>query len=291
MSKKFFIAIAAMAACLLFFPSMVSALAVDDEQNARLDALSKAAASMNAEIRKLAAGMQKIEAEFNAMKQAEATDAKGNTAAADESEVSKISMKASVLYTSKYVARGFACSEGSAIQQSFSAGYRDFTLTLWTNLDLASNRLTELDLSLDYGFKLGILSLNGGYTYYTFPHFATGNRTQEFYAGLTVDTFLSPALFVYYDFDLAQGTYVSLAAGHKLDVGKAVFNLTAALGFNCKQFRENIGFSELTVGITADVPVSERLYVQLFVKYSISLDTSEFENHFFGGISANITIE
>lgn len=98
----------------------------------------------------------------------------------------------------------------------------------------------EIDFYAGYAYPVtDIFTLDLGATYYWYPEaagFGAINHTTEVYFGVSADVLLSPAVYVYYDFDLKQ-TVVELSIGYSLDLGEYVgaeglsFDTGAYIGF------------------------------------------------------------
>jgi len=141
----------------------------------------------------------------------------------------KIELEASVDFLSKYIWRGQNIDDDPVFQPGISAAYGNLNASIWGNLELTnindkSGDFSELDYSLGYtgtlpsvdgvGYSIGVI-------YYDFPSSAAdGNRTPdttEVYWGLNFDVPLSPSVTIYHDVDEAEGSYVSLSAGHNIE--------------------------------------------------------------------------
>ena len=142
----------------------------------------------------------------------------------EDEAVDKINFELSADFAGKYIWRGQNLSDDPVFQPGLSIGYRNLTVGLWGNMDLSningnSGDISEMDYSLDYSDSFGGLEWLGysaGVIYYDFPGTAVGDTT-ELYAGLSLDVPLSPSITVYHDVDEAEGSYVSLAAGHSIE--------------------------------------------------------------------------
>lgn len=147
---------------------------------------------------------------------------------------------------SKYVWRGQNLVDGAVFQPGASVGYKGLTGSIWGNLDMTdkndnSGNFTEVDYTIDYsGTMPGFdkLSYSVGAIYYDFPNSGIDGTT-EVYVGFGLDVPASPSVTVYYDVDEADGTYVSLSAGHsieKLGTLPMGLDLGASLGWGNKTY-------------------------------------------------------
>jgi hypothetical protein len=178
----------------------------------------------------------------------------------------------------------------------------NFTASIWGNYTLEDHReWTELDYVVDYTTSLGCLSpelelasLSVGYIYYDFPNLSSDDDSQEVYAGVAVDTLLSPSFIVYHDFDEGDGTYYEGAVSHSqslemLSLEKLSLNLSAAVGYNDGQWDFDSSFSSATFGASLSIPITERISIEPGVFYSAALD-SQYDDEFYGGASLSILI-
>ena len=148
-------------------------------------------------------------------------------------------------FFSKYVWRGQVLTDDPVWQPGISMAYGGFTAGIWANMDLDgtfSGDFTEVDYYLDYSGSLTeTIGYSVGYIYYNFPEVLTsGGDTQEVYAGLSLDTFLSPSVTFYYDFDAVEGCYVAFGAGHSID---DFFNISEDLPVGL-DISVNVGYAD-----------------------------------------------
>ncbi len=163
-------------------------------------------------------------------------------------------------YFSKYVWRGQNVVDEPVFQPSINMSYKRLSFTGWGNLDLTDmndnkNRFTEMDIILDYSGKASsnlIYSL--GFINYDFPD-VKAHSTTEVYAGLSLDTFLSPSLTIYRDVDEVAGSYISLKVNR--DFGK--FKSSASLGWGDRDYNDSYwnknkdGFNDLTLSLSIPI--------------------------------------
>jgi hypothetical protein len=156
----------------------------------------------------------------------------------EKEQNSQVSLDTRVDFLSKYVCRGFTYSENPVIQPSVSVSYKDLSLIGFSNFDIPEHKFNELDITIDFTRPLNdnfILSL--GYTLLTFPN-NQSKKTQEIYAGITLDKLLKPSLKIYYDFDDGKGEYGEFSCNHNFDFGKMAVFVTGILGYNHHYFRK-----------------------------------------------------
>lgn len=135
-----------------------------------------------------------------------------------------IDLEFTVDFISKYIWRGQNLADDPVFQPSVTTSYESLTVTIWGSLELTningnSCDFSEVDYSLDYSAGLPVIE-NVGYSvgliYYDFPGTDTKNTT-EIYGGLNFDLPLDPSLTLYHDVEEAEGSYISLAAGHSIE--------------------------------------------------------------------------
>ncbi|WP_309397880.1 hypothetical protein [Cerasicoccus maritimus] len=234
------------------------------------------------------------------MKKAIATIAiAGAATAASADFLSDLSIAGTFDYESQYVFRSAKLAYES-FQPSVDFGYSvlggDAYFGIWTNqpitgLSHAGNGFAnEIDFYLGYAYPVtDIFTVDAGFTYYWYPETIAGSglpgQTREIFLGGSADVLLSPALYVYYDFDLEQ-VVVELSIGYSLDLGEYVgaeglsFDTGAYLGF----VDTEDGSAGLTTpkvkngytygGITADLvyALNENVSSSIGVRWSVNND-------------------
>ncbi|MHC5160055.1 MAG: hypothetical protein ACYSOC_00300, partial [Planctomycetota bacterium] len=82
--------------------------------------------------------------------------------------------------------------------------------------------------------------------------------TYEFYGGLNFDTFLSPSVTWYYDADEVEGSYVSFAIGHSIELPENIpfgIDLGLNVGWADSDYNaaywdvDDDGFNDLTLSV------------------------------------------
>lgn len=178
----------------------------------------------------------------------------------------------------KYLWRGFDLSGSTAVTQGgMDLSFNNFTLSYWTNVQMKDQTQSgtfyqggdanETDLTLNYAFDLGKVSLNVGDIYYTLDGL---NDTNELYLGATLNTLLSPTFKVYYDWDEFQDDrFYTLSIGHSLDVGKVSISGGALASYSQADYSNTLWNAELS--LKATVPVTEQVSVSPSILYSAPL--------------------
>lgn len=152
-------------------------------------------------------------------------------------------------YYSKYVWRGQECFDGSVFQPSVGIAKGGWSFGIWGSMDLEddnnnSSEFTEIDYTIDYSGEIsGVegLGYSVGGILYDFPNNGGDPETDstfELYVGLCMDTLLSPSVTIYQDVK-SDGTYVSLAAGHSIELDEDLaLDLGASLGWGSDKYSE-----------------------------------------------------
>jgi len=222
-------------------------------------------------------------------------------AAPAEDGAAKVKGSAGLTFNSKYIWRGQNLLDGPVLQPQGCLSYAGWTGTVWANYDLdEGDEWTEVDYTLDYTTSLGIvtssleiLSASVGYTYYTFPplrhHPEAGvhDDSHEVYAGLSLDTFLSPSLIAYYDFEQGDGMYYEAAVAHSFSLGAPVLSLGGSVGYNDGQWGYESSFSAALLSVGLDVPVTKALTWNATAAVSLALD-GQYEDEFYGSTGLSV---
>lgn len=216
-------------------------------------------------------------------------------AASSEGVRAKVEGSLGAVFNSKYVWRGQNLVDGPVLQPEGSLAYQGWTGTVWANYDAdEGSEWTELDYTLDYttsleilASSLEILSVSVGYTYYTFPNLDADDDSHEVYAGLSLDTLLSPSLIVYYDFEQGDGMYYEAAVAHGFSLGGAELSLGGSVGYNDGQWGYDSSFSAALLSVGLDVPVTKALTWNTTAAVSLALD-SQYEDEFYGGTGLSV---
>jgi uncharacterized protein (TIGR02001 family) len=206
------------------------------------------------------------------------------------------SADASVVFYSKYVWRGYELSDDSmVIQPSLSLSYKGFGANLWANLDTdewgEGYNWNETDLTLSYDGAYEKMGYGVGWIFYALE----GSDTQEFYATVSYDTILAPALTIYYDTDLFSGDwYANLSIGHSFAIAERYsLDLGLALGY----YDQEGGYSELHDGLLSasmSFPVGEYVTItpELYWSFALTDDAEDSigdDGFVYGGLSASFS--
>jgi hypothetical protein len=193
-------------------------------------------------------------------------------------EETKASGFASVDVMSNYVWRGIKSTPNMAVQPSVGVTYGSFSANLWANYDVKNDEHTETDLTLDYGFSLGKVSLNAGYIYYAFDGL---DDTQELYLAAGYDTILKPKLTLYVDVDEGNGGFIVASVGHSFGLTNEIsLNVGASASYNInnkimgspdgvEEDFSNFYNGEITASVS--IPVAKNLSITPKIAYSFPL--------------------
>lgn len=152
----------------------------------------------------------------------------GVVATASLVEASELSVSSTIAWESDYIFRGTRLAD-EYLAPSIDVSYGDFYAGMWAALPVESIKWDGTDQNeVDYyaGYGVGLsetISADFGFTYYTYPEtsddfFDSGN-TFEVYGGLSFEAPLSPAIYVFYDFDLDTLT-LEASGGHTVELSE-----------------------------------------------------------------------
>jgi hypothetical protein len=140
-----------------------------------------------------------------------------------------VAVTSGVDFYSAYVWRGMTFNDGFVAQPNINIAKSGVNLNVWGNVDLSdydgaleSGEMSEVDVTLNYGFSLGKVSTTVGYIEYLYPTTESGGipGTREVYLSLGLPLFagLSTALDTYYDFDELEEYYSKLSFSYGLGI-------------------------------------------------------------------------
>jgi uncharacterized protein (TIGR02001 family) len=205
---------------------------------------------------------------------------------AEEAEKPTASVDVGVF--SQYIWRGFELSKDSVvIQPSVTLGYKGVSLNVWGNLDTDNeaydgSKYNETDVTLSYSKSVGITTLTGGYIYYALDGI---NDSQEIFASVGLNTFLSPTITVYREIAHSPAWYVNVGVSHSMNLTEKIsLNLAASAGYyysDDSDFAEvdNPGskYRELHNGLVSaglTIPVGDYFSVKPMIAYSFPLSSN-----------------
>ena len=236
-------------------------------------------------------------------------------AQAEEEKAWSISLDQAIY--DKYVWRGLQLNEEGVNQGSLDVSYDTgdmgtFGINIWYNMDLdsenhAANSATsggnfsEVDYTFWWEKSYGDLTFGLGHLYYDFSEVDAGS-TREFYASVSYDTFLSPSLTVYYDYEDADGFYVDLSIGHSidLDVAGMSLDLGAHIGWadddmdNFYYGGDGGGLSDYNFSAALNIPVGDHVTITPSIMYyalmgDANSDTANEDDDIVVGVNVNFS--
>lgn len=142
--------------------------------------------------------------------------------------------------SSKYVSRGlvindYAVNQGEVIAEIATA-QSSFYAGMWYNFDLHNENnydfsITEINYTLGWTEEFNKVSFDLGLINYQLPkEDHADDSTTEIYTTLALNTKYSPAITIYYDAEDINSYYLSLAAGHSIELQR--FNATWSVSFS-----------------------------------------------------------
>ena len=143
----------------------------------------------------------------------------------------ELSVSTGVAWETDYIFRGVQLAE-EYFAPSVDISYGDFYAGMWAALPVDAEFANEIDFYAGYGFGINeTVSGDFGVTYYTYPEDGVGEDTVEVYAGLSFEASLSPAVYVFYDFDLEALTLEG-SIGHSVELSEeGSVDMSAYLGW------------------------------------------------------------
>jgi hypothetical protein len=193
----------------------------------------------------------------------------------------------------KYLWRGFNLSDSKVVvQPGADLTLVGATLSLWGNYNTDTDKMDEVDITLDYSADLNdLLSMSIGNIYYILRG---AENTNEAYLSLAVNTHLSPVLTVYYDWDEADsdGLFFTAAVGHSLAIMDNLnLNFGALVSYNQASdyavgaYRD---WHNYELGISLDYAVTEQITITPSFLYSSGISSAAknaIDSEVLGGIN------
>jgi hypothetical protein len=210
----------------------------------------------------------------------------------------ELSISAGAGFTGKYLWRGEVLYDGFALQPAVSLGLNKINFNWWASastVELNSDgskqfNVSETDYTLSFQDAMPFISLllvDAGYTIYTFPFSGPkANHSMEAYAGMTVDTLLSPYVRFYYDATLGNGGYVEAGASQSIPLGPAELAVSVNAGYN-SEYKEL--YAPSLTAITANISLNYslpgfKITPSLIAQYALD---PQYKNLATGSITVN----
>ena len=154
-------------------------------------------------------------------------------------------------YESNYVFRGAELAD-DIFHGEIELSFLEFYAGLWAAQPLQGDQNNEVDFYAGYGFAasdLVIVDLGG--TVYHYPEASTDEEdtTYELKIGAVFDLMLTPAAYLFYDFELDIATFET-SAGHSVTLSDTTYlDFGAYIG----HIEPDAGNSQYYLGATADI--------------------------------------
>lgn len=186
----------------------------------------------------------------------------------------------------KYIWRGYDLG-GDAdllVQPEINLGYAGFSLGVWGNFNESSEKLDEIDLSLEYShdFSEQVAAKVGHITY----SLADGADSAELYAGVTLALPVDVALDAYYDYDELEAWFLACSVSKGLEVAE---NTTLTLGATVGYFDFDY-LNQGEVNASLDYAVGEVLTVTPALLYSTPLSQKAEDSGIDDQFVASLTV-
>lgn len=201
-----------------------------------------------------------------------------------EEEAAKLEAGLDLPVLSGYVWRGQVLNDEAVVQPSLTVTKGGFSLNTWANYSLTDNvtedsDFNEVDLTVSYDFTVGPASYSVGLVEYLFPN-TTFSGTREVYVGASLDNLpVTPAATVYYDFDEADGAYVTVSLGYSHAVSEALsLDVSGSIGYGFSDYNEfyfgvaDDALNDGNVTLSLSYAVNDSWSISPAVTYSALLD-------------------
>jgi uncharacterized protein (TIGR02001 family) len=197
----------------------------------------------------------------------------------------------------KYLWRGFNLSDSNVVvQPGVDLSVAGFTLSLWGNYNTDTDKLDEVDVSLDYTADLSdLVWMSVGNVYYNLDG---AENTNELYLAVGVNTLLNPVIAVYYDWDEADsdGLFFTALVGHTVDLIDSVsLNLSALISYN-QASDYSVGayrdWHNYELGLSLDYAVTDQIVITPSLLYSSGISSAAkqaIDSEILGGINLSYT--
>lgn len=201
-------------------------------------------------------------------------------------------------FLTDYMFRGVNLYDGASIQPSVGVNYDtgdygSLSSSVWAHFsaegeESAGEKFTEIDYTLSYAINFGKVGLSVGHLWYTYPRDSDGiDNSNELFASIEVDTFLTPTFSVFHDYDEFDAQYYELGISHTIEtdwLGDG-FNITpyVTTGFAShaeKVYADN-GFVQVTFGTSFDAKLGD---VTVTPSLNVTRESDDFaDNEFWVG--------
>lgn len=213
-----------------------------------------------------------------------------------------IESSATLDFYDKYVWRGVYLDKDPVVQPGISFSSYGLTVGYWGSLPMGTTsdalNSSESDYYLSYSYTLKPATLTVGHTWYAFP--GSNTESKEFYFTVAADTFLSPSVSFFHDYDegkksYGNGNYWAFSIAHNLpllDEPNISLDLAATFGYVDEQWLAGQG-THLTPTVGINIPLTASLTIVPTLGYNVpmgDLSDSSIGNQrskVFGGIKSS----
>lgn len=214
---------------------------------------------------------------------------------AEETPEKKWSVDTSTAFYNTYMFRGENLFDGPSIQPGVTGNYDTgvgiISANLWMHLSASNNdpkRFTELDETIKYTNTYGDFGFAIGNSWYTYPDKSDHIRsTKEIFVSIAYDSYWTPTLSYFYDYDEYNANYYELGLNHTYEEiaegSEATLTPSVAFGFasNSEKIYDRDGLEFVNVGATLAIPVGE-IEVAPNINYSFKVDDNTVNQLWFG---------
>lgn len=192
-------------------------------------------------------------------------------------QAAEVSGEAKVAFLSRYVWRGVVLSEGVVLQPEGYVEVAGFYADVWSNLELDTGESNEIDFTFGRAWEWKGLQWDAGYILYWPANYPV---SQEVYLSVGWETWVTPKVTVYYDFDEGDGAFIQAELEKTWTLPREIELVTGAnTGFDIQH--KILGSGSAAEAITQfynmefyaalAVPLSERISLGGQVAYSFPL--------------------
>ncbi len=227
--------------------------------------------------------------------------------AADNQDDKDWGVDTSVGFYSEYMFRGKNVYDGISINPSATA-YYDFdefgniSANVWVQAPAETNeppeKFTEVDTTLAYGIEFGVVGIEVGHIFYSFPGGGEARieDTAEFFGTISGDFTLHPSFTVYHDYDEGEYEYytfrISEPFAAPLTDDEVTLEPYAMFGFasnanDDKVFYFENGLEHVDVGVTMELTAG-RFYVSPNFNFTFEVDDA-VQNEFWMGVDIGLS--
>lgn len=200
----------------------------------------------------------------------------------------KVAGSASVGVFSDYIWRGgnYSGDADFVVQPSVTVGAEGVSVNFWGNMNENTGELDEVDVTIDYTKDLGPAKISIGNILYDVDGVSD---TNEVYVAIAPVLPIDVKLTYFYDYDVFDTSYMTLALGKSLGVAdKTTLTVGAAAGYFDFDYLQN---AELSASLS--YALNDQVAITPSILYStpISDDAEDagLEDEFVGGLTVALS--